>query len=126
MFRPGIRPHHRQHVPGEMNKSERAYAAEILQPKANAGEIVRARFESMKLRLADDTWLTVDFTVTYEDHIELHEVKAAWMDKKSGKQRPHFEDDALVKLKVAAEQYPEFLFVAVWKTHEGWQRREYK
>jgi len=106
-----------------MNKVEHAYA-ELLAIKAHQREILCARFECVKFRLADDTTFTPDFLVTYPDHFEVHEVKGTKRDKKTGRETPYFEEDARIKLKVAAEQYPEFLFVTVWKTHEGWQREE--
>ena len=86
--------------PGQMNKSEAAYAAHLaLQQRV--GAVLWYRFEGLKLRLADNTFYTPDFAVMMASgEIELHEVKGHW------------EDDARVKIKVAAEQYP-FRFVAV-------------
>lgn len=124
MFRKGIRPR-RRHERGVMNKIEHAYA-ELLAIKAHQQEILLARFECVKLRLADDTTFTPDFLVTYPDHFEFHEVKPTKRDKERNREIPYFEEDARIKLKVAAEQYPEFLFVTVWKTHEGWQREEFR
>ena len=80
--------------PGQMNKSEQAYAAHLERMKG-AGMILWYRFEGLKLRLADNTFYTPDFVVLAADHvIECHEVKGFWMD------------DAKVKIKVAAEMYP--------------------
>lgn len=85
---------------GQMNKTEAAYAAH-LELLLHAKEIMWWRFEALKLRLADKTFYTADFAVMASDGvIELHEVKGHWMD------------DARVKIKVAAEQYP-FRFRAV-------------
>ncbi len=59
------------------------------------------RFEGIKLRLADNTFLTPDFAVMRADgQMELHDVKGA---------RAVFQDDAKVKMKVAADAYP-FIF----------------
>lgn len=127
IYRPGIRPR-RRHERGVMNKVEHAYA-EVLAIKAHQQEILCARFECVKLRLADDTTFTPDFFVTYPDHFEFHEVKPTKKVKGSGREIrevPYFEEDARIKVKIAAEQYPEFLFVTVWKTHEGWQREEFR
>jgi hypothetical protein len=44
---------------GQMNKTEEAYAAHLGLRKI-AGEILRYKFEGIKLRLADNTFLTVD------------------------------------------------------------------
>ena len=55
---------------------------------------------SVKLRLADKTFYTPDFAVMAGDgFMEMHEVKGFWTD------------DARVKIKVAADQYP-FRFIA--------------
>lgn len=85
---------------GQMNKTEEKYHQYLAMRKA-AGEVVWFAFEGMKLRLADRTFYTADFVVMLvTGQLELHEVKGFW------------EDDARVKIKVAAEQYP-FRFVAV-------------
>lgn len=85
---------------GEMNKTEAAYA-QVLEAKKVAGDVLWWRFEGVKLRLADNTFLTIDFAVMQSDNtLEMHEVKGFW------------EDDARVKIKVAADQYP-FRFIAV-------------
>ena len=69
-----------------------------------------AHHEAVKLRLADKTFYTPDFVVIRADGgIELHEVKGHW------------EDDARVKIKVAATQHPWFRFLAVKAGKTGWQ-----
>jgi len=95
-------------VPGAMNKTEAAYA-DYLQKRLMGGEIIAYRFEALKLRLADKTFYTPDFIVTYQHQIECHEVKGFW------------RDDARVKIKVAASLYPEFAFVAVRRVKGGWE-----
>lgn len=82
---------------GQMNQTEAAYAAE-LELRRIAGEVAWYRFEGVKLRLADNTFYTPDFAVM----LASNEVKGHWLD------------DARVKIKVAAEQYP-FRFIAVKK-----------
>jgi len=85
---------------GQMNKTEQAYA-EHLEVLRAAGEYLWWRFEGLKLRLADNTFYTGDFAAMRADGLlEIHEVKGHW------------QDDARVKIKVAAEQYP-FRFIAV-------------
>lgn len=87
--------------PGQLNGLERAYAERL------TGLGVRHRFEAVKLRLADRTYYTPDFVVYDEQGlIEFHEVKA-----ETGAGKPLIEDDAAVKIKVAAEQFPEFRFL---------------
>lgn len=100
-----------RHVPGEMNKTEEAYAAHLAL-KLAAGEIAWFRFESVKLKLAERTHLTIDFFVmTAAGDLEAHEVKGFW------------EEDARVKVKVAAEMYP-FRFLAVQRAPGGGWKTE--
>lgn len=85
---------------GTMNKTEAAYAAH-LERQRMAGEVLWFKFEGVKLRLADNTFYSPDFAVMVASgQIEMHEVKGFW------------QDDAKVKIKVAADLYP-FRFIAV-------------
>lgn len=85
---------------GQMNKTETAYAAQ-LESLCIAGSVLWYRFEGMKLRLADSTFYTPDFAVMVANgQMEMHEVKGFW------------QDDARVKIKIAADMYP-FRFIAV-------------
>ncbi len=87
---------------GKMNKTEQEYCKRLNLLK-HTGEVLWYRFEGIKLRLADNTFYTPDFAVLAADGVmEIHEVKGYWMD------------DARVKIKVAADQYP-FRFLAVKK-----------
>ena len=98
--------------PGEMNKTEAAYAAH-LEAKKSSGEISDYRYEAVKLRLADKTFYTPDFMVISSDGcVEMHEVKGFW------------EEDARVKIKVAAQEYP-FRFVAVKRNKALWEYEEF-
>lgn len=84
-----------------MNKLERRFHDYLLAAK---NDLVSIRYESLKLRLADKTWYTPDFFALMDVGPCLIEVKGFW------------RDDARVKIKVAAELYPEFNFAAVqWK-----------
>jgi hypothetical protein len=98
---------------GTMNKTEAAYDA-YLRGMTSVGEVLWHKFEGVKLRLAENTFLTVDFAVlTKECALEMHEVKGFW------------QDDARVKIKVAASIYP-FKFIAVKKAKGGgWEREEF-
>lgn len=98
------------HNPGKMNKTEAKYAREVLEPMLRTGEIVSYKFEAHKFRLADKTFYTPDFEVVYPDRIEYHEVKGYW------------EDDARVKVKVVAETFPHFGFVAIQHVKGQWKR----
>ena len=96
------------------NKWESDYERDVLWPRFLAKEIIGYHFEGVKLRLADNTFYTPDYFVIFHDHFECHEVKGFW------------RDDARVKIKVAAEKYNFFKFVAVtrkskkapWTTEE--------
>jgi hypothetical protein len=91
-----------------MNKLEGAYK-DSLEMQARAGEIQSYMFEPVKLRLAPATTYTPDFMViAANDIVELHEVKGFW------------EDDARVKIKVAAEMFPMFLFKAYTRKKGMW------
>lgn len=97
---------------GAMNKTELAYEAHLFMRKA-AGEVAWYKFEGVKLRLADNTFYSPDFAVMLASgEMEIHEVKGFW------------QDDARVKIKVAADLYP-FKFVAVKvkpkKLGGGWE-----
>jgi len=94
----GYRP---RHASGEMNGIEKAYAAH-LESRRVCGEIIDWKFEALKLKLARATYLMLDFLITMPDHrLELHDTKG------------HMEDDAAVKLKLAAEMFPMFRIVVV-------------
>jgi hypothetical protein len=84
-----------------MNRLEKSYSEHL--GLLQFGNVIHCwRYEKLKLKLAKKTWLTPDFLVIAGDGaLEFHEVKGHW------------EDDARVKIKVAAETYPEFRFLAV-------------
>lgn len=99
-----------------MNKLEAMYAAH-LEALRRAGKIIFWRYESVKFRLADRTWYTPDFYVMRADGtLEVHETKGRW------------EDDARVKTKVTADQFPELTLVAVqWdKDTKGWKFERFR
>lgn len=84
---------------GERNKTEQAYE-NLLKAMQISGDILWYKFEGLKLRLADNTFYTPDFFIMKADgQLEAHEVKGHW------------QDDARVKIKIAADIYP-FRFVA--------------
>lgn len=94
--KPNPRGHH---VPGQMNKSETAFMMH-LEIRRAAGEVRGWKFESVKLKLADRCTYTPDFCVEMANgDLVMVEVKRLW----KGKRAPHWEDDARVKIKVAAE-----------------------
>jgi hypothetical protein len=92
---------------GTMNKTETAYASHLDLRKLDGG-ILWYKFEGIKLRLADNTFYTVDFPLMRRDGMmEMHEIKG------------FMQDDANVKIKVAASMYP-FQFYIVRKAKIGW------
>lgn len=100
-----------------MNKTERLYS-QLLELERVTGEISAWWFESVKLRLADNTYYTPDFAVMRGGKLEFHEVKGGF-----------WRDDARVKIKVAAELYKPFKFISMFKIREkdggGWKREEF-
>lgn len=92
---------------GAMNKTEAEYAS-MLEARKRAGEIAWYNFEGVKLRLADATFYSPDFAVMLSNgQMEMHEVKGFW------------QDDARVKIKVAAALFP-FAFFAIQKKRGAW------
>lgn len=101
---------------GRMNTWERQRALQ-LEAMKRAGEIVAWGFETVTLRLADRTTYTPDFTIVTaaSGALVFEEVKGFW------------RDDARVKIKVAARQFPWFQFRALKRRKgrpEGWEREE--
>lgn len=89
------------HVPGTMNSDEKRYA-DLLEIRRIAGEVRWWKYEAVSIRLAKRTFYRPDFLVQMADgSVEVHEVKGFW------------EDDARVKIKVAAEMFPLFTFRAM-------------
>jgi len=90
-----------RHEPGVMNGAEMRYS-QLLEAQKRQGQIVDWRFEPLKLRLAKKTFFTPDFLVVRLDcELELVDVKGSGPE----------EEDARVKVKVAAEQFGMFHFV---------------
>lgn len=101
------------------NRTERAYIAH-LEAEMRIGDVVWFEFEGMTLKLGPDCRYTPDFAVmTRDGYLEYHEVKGRG---KNGKAR--YEDDAIVKLRVAAAKLP-FRFLLVWPGADGgWDFKE--
>lgn len=96
----------------KMNKTEAAYN-NYLAVQKQIGEVLWFEFEPMNLRLADKCFFKVDFLVlTKGFRLEVHEVKGYWTD------------DALVKIKAAAEKFP-FRFVSKQLVKGEWITREF-
>lgn len=90
--------------PGRMNKTEARYAA-ILEAKKQRGTIKDYWYEKCTWKLTDDCRYTIDFLVlTANDELEGYEVKGAFI-----------REDAMIKLRVAADQMPFPLFLCQYK-----------
>jgi len=101
-----------------MNGTERAYS-QVLEAMKRAGEIEWWAFDAIKLRLAENTFYTPDFFVMRADgELEVHEVKG------TSRGKPFVEDDAAVKIKVAASLFP-MNFKMVWKVKGDWNAKVY-
>lgn len=96
-----------------MNATERRYA-DHLNKKVMDGKVVWWAFESIKLKVAGNSFYKPDFIVQMHDGtIELHEVKG-WMT-----------EAARLRVKAAAERYP-FRFVLVRPVKGGgWNEEVY-
>lgn len=101
-----------------MNRLEAAYASHL----DSREDVLKWQFESHKLRLADRTFYTPDFGVLVQlpdgsAAFEFHEVKGFW------------EDDARVKIKVAAELFWMFPFVGITRRLKrdggGWEEERF-
>jgi hypothetical protein len=94
---------------------EEEYAA-VLDVRKAAMDIQDWRYAPLRLVLADRTTYEPDFFVIASDYsVELHEVKGFW------------RDDARVKIKVAARNFPWFKFIAVQHKNKrsGWTYEEF-
>jgi len=91
---------------GERNRTEQAYE-NVLKTMLISGEILWYSFDSIKLRLANNTFLSVDFFILTKDFkLQAVDVKGSLAI---------ITDDAKVKMKVAAEKFPWEFFYAIPK-----------
>lgn len=101
---------------GAMNKTEARFA-QLLELERHAGKVKWWKFEGIKLMLAKNTSITVDFAVLPDtDILTMIDVKGS---------KALFTDDARAKMKVAAELYPFVFKVAYPRAKgEGWEIEE--
>ncbi len=103
---------------GEMNKTEEAFS-QYLNVLLHNGDILWWKFEAIKLMLANNTSLTVDFAVMEASGLlVMIDVKGA---------KAIVQDDARVKMKVAAKMFPFVFRLAYPKTKKaggGWDIEE--
>lgn len=100
-------------APKFKSKTEAEYHR-MLELRQKAGEIVWFRHEGINLKLGQDAHYRPDFFVMAPDGtMSVIEVKGGYV-------RP----DSLVKLRVAAAQFP-FRFLMAQKTKEGWTEKAF-
>jgi len=98
---------------GERNKTERKFEDHLTAAKL-AGEILWFTFEAIKLKLAPHTFLTVDFAV-----LPAATMRLTLIDVKGAK--AIVQEDARVKMRVAASMFP-FAFQFAYPARDGgWQ-----
>lgn len=112
----------------EMNRNEAKYS-DHLRLLWLAKEIQWYGFQPWKFRLAGNTFYTPDFgVVTKEGFLEAHDCKGRKMKPNSagGKTASYWcEEDAKIKIKIAAEMHP-MKFVIVFQGLSGeWCREEF-
>ena len=102
-----------------MNKTESKFA-DWLEAERHLKRIVGWRFEPIKFVLAQNvkgkrnaTSYMPDFLAVYPSHFCFYEVKG------------FFRDDALVKIKVAAELFPWFTWKVVFLKKGQWEFKEF-
>jgi len=119
----GATKYGKRHKPGEMNLTESKYA-DMLEARKLAGEIQTWEFERYTFKLADDTRYTPDFAILFANG------SMEFIDAKGG---GPIDPKSLVKVKCAAERFPQFLFVIEQKLSKkdaashgsAWKRTEY-
>lgn len=97
----------RRKVAGTMNATEADFERTFLQRKPHG-------YEAITLKLADDCRYTPDFwSLDEDDVLAFDEVKGFW------------RDDAKVKIRMAANKFPQFRFRA-WTYRKGvWARERF-
>ena len=109
-------------------KSKRPKAPKVAGPNkteqrfwdAMSLRLLQVAYEPITLKLGADCRYTPDFGYPVEGPTRFYEVKGT--SKKTGK--PRVEDDALVKIKVAAKMFPAYKFIMVWEVNGEWQEKE--
>jgi hypothetical protein len=99
---------------GEMNKLESRFAQEVLILEQAVGQIKDYKYEAIKLKLANGSWYTPDFDVYMPDGmLVFYEIKGHWREA------------ARVRIKVAADQFRQHLFIAAQRVNGVWQYEEF-
>ena len=117
----------------DMNEEERAFARHLTS-EVLAGNILRAWPKPWKFLLADKCTYTPDFVILHCDQtFEVADVKAFWKASKKAlatnpkaKGKVHVEEDAAVKMKVAARMFPVFRWTYRFRKDGEWKSEEVK
>jgi len=107
---------------GEMNRTEAAFVEELKRMQT-VGEIVWWRWDCLTLRMADRTHYHPDFAVLYADGL-LRLIDTKGCTTKDGKYKPFCEEDATLKMKIVADQFPIVIAIAYRlpkKAGGGWR-----
>lgn len=104
---------------GKMNKTEEAYAEQVLEPMRRAGQILWWKFHVIKVRLADGAWYEADFLVMHADMtLAIHETKGEFVT-----------DKGQLKIRLAAEAFSVCRMIKATKLSPknggGWKTEEY-
>ncbi len=96
---------------GVQNKTEQDFYESYLLPRIQSGEFYSAKYEALALPIAHRCVYNPDFIVgTAENTTVIFETKA-----------PHrFRNAGIIKLKVAAQAYPEYEFYLAEKKDKKW------
>ncbi len=96
------------------NKTETRFELSYLGPMLVDGALRVVRFEAVTLRLANGLVYTPDFwAITRANETVFYEVKG-----------PYIREDGKIKLKMAAQTYPDYTFyLARWADNEWWIER---
>jgi hypothetical protein len=104
--------------PPEGNSLEQAFSLR-LEARKQAGEILWHRFQPLRLRIGKGgrgmkAYYKPDFSaLTPDGDFILYETKGQWREA------------SRVRIRVAAEIFPFFKFIAVTKTKDGWEYEEF-
>lgn len=117
-----------------MNKVETAFAEHL----ESRPDVIRWEFENWTVRLADDCRYTPDFRCVIREAdgscvVVFFETKAQRNSKRKGKdgvvvvsRKAFWEDDAKVKIRVAAKEYPEYRWIGASQNKDGsWQQEAF-
>jgi hypothetical protein len=105
------------HTKGVMNKTEKAFLNDYIEPLLEKGKIIQWKFEALTLTLEPGATYTPDFmTVDINGQIDLYEVK-----------NQHIWEDSIVKFKWAKSEFIGFKFhMFQYKKKTGWKERVFR